>query len=258
MLALPRAHEIGLVDSATGRPRQVVPCVGSKSRSATKPMNSPMVGRIAFSPDGKTLCWLEDPTLYVYDLAAEHVRATVPVGEGACFAVSPDSRTLISANPWEEQVRIWDLATCRETGSLTASLGRPARFRVLVISRDGKTLAVGGDQGLLHVWDLQTKRLRASLKGNAGSIWAIAFSGDNKTLATAETNGVVKLWDVLSGQERGALKQGAVCLAFSSDGTALAATNQTESAMLWRAAADPEATAFKMKWVRTTRTAPRR
>jgi Tol biopolymer transport system component len=243
-VALPRAHEIALVDSATGRERQVLNCVGSKSRSTTQPLNSPMVGRIAFSPDGKTLCWLEDPTLYVYDLGTDRIRATVPAGVSACFGISPDGQTLFTANPWEEQVRLWDLATCRQSGSLTAGHGRAEKLLALAISSDGKTLAVGGEQGVLHLWDLQTKRLRASPKGTAGLIRTIVFSGDDKTMATGGAD-VVKLWDVVSGQERGTLKQGAVCLAFSPVGNALAAANFTSRVMLWRAATDSDAKAFR-------------
>jgi WD40 repeat protein len=101
----------------------------------------------------------------------------------------------------------------------------------VAVSPDGKTLASGGADQTIKLWDVATGKERATLRVHTGMIWCLAFSPRGDLLASCgHTNfrppGEVKLWDVATGKERATLgdagRQGFGGLAFSPDGKILA------------------------------------
>jgi WD40 repeat protein len=55
--------------------------------------------------------------------------------------------------------------------------------KVIAFSPDGKTLASGGDDRTLKLWDMKTGELKRTLIGHGAKLTTIAFSRDGKTLA---------------------------------------------------------------------------
>jgi WD40 repeat protein len=103
----------------------------------------------------------------------------------------------------------------------------------LGFSPDGKTVATGGQydhsdskqrSGEIKLWDVQTGQERATLRGHASAIAALAFSPDGKLLATGAGDNAVKVWDLEVGKETlsdRSADHGVGCVAFSSDGKTL-------------------------------------
>src|SRR5262249_28963893 len=79
--------------------------------------------------------------------------------------------------------RLWHRGHRRTVRAPTAD---SAQRWCLACSRDGSTLASGGWDGRLKLWDPATGREQANL--DVGSmVWTVAFSPDGKTLATGDS-----------------------------------------------------------------------
>ena len=176
-----------------------------------------------------------DGTVSLWDVASRTQRATLPHGSGSVrrIAIAPDDRTVaIGGNT--QDVELWDL----KTRSLRLSLpGHNGTILAIAFAVDGKTLATGDARGNIRLWDPETGAERYGFSGDPLALRALAFSPDRQTLASAGSGDrEVKLWNVptrerfatLSGRENGL-----VSLAFSRDGSLLAAGNREGGITIW-------------------------
>ncbi len=96
----------------------------------------------------------------------------------------------------------------------------------LALAPDGATVASGGGDGAVCLWDVASKREKRVLTGHSDRVLALAWSPDGTTLATGGADKSVRLWDATTGEKksmRANLPEQVWALAFSSDGKFLAA-----------------------------------
>jgi WD40 repeat protein len=108
----------------------------------------------------------------------------------------------------------------------------------LAFSADGKTLATGGYEKTIQIWDpIQGTEIR-HWQAPEGNISALTFSPDGRHLASGALDDVfVHLWDWRNGRhvrDFAGLPKGTSSLAFTPDGGQLAAGGyRTGSVLLW-------------------------
>ena len=127
---------------------------------------------------------------------------------------------------------VWDLAAGREVlraTNITAWLGG-------TFSLDSRRFACGSMSGWVHVWDIRTGRLVASLLAHRNIAYDCSLSPDGKKLASAGFDGRVKLWDVDGARLLGEFRSAADAywtVALSPDGHRIAAGTSESSIVLW-------------------------
>ena len=155
--------------------------------------------------------------------------------EIASLSFSPDGRSVASscADGWltDYAVRIWDVSTGEEKGTIQADHG-PSAF-----SPDGRYIAGRSEQHTLAVWDAETGEPISEFYVYSPTIFD--FSPDGKTLAVYESafrKDEIFFWDVLAKERTETAihePDRIYALTYSPDGRTLAGAGENGAAYLW-------------------------
>jgi WD40 repeat protein len=150
-------------------------------------------------------------------------------------AWSPDGGELLIAS----SIGIYRLAS--DTLQQRAFIDTTVQIETIAVSPDGRTLALGGDAGEVHLLELDSGRLLHVLSefGTGPTVSNLTFSPDGLILAASLQHGLVRLWEVASGTELLALPASDRWLnhvAFSPDSTVIALATREGPIRLWEAA----------------------
>ena len=108
--------------------------------------------------------------------------------------------------------------------------------RGVAFSPDSQTLASGGEDGTVRLWDAATGTLKNTLIGHTSDVLSVAFSLDGTTLASASSDGTVRLWGAATGTSKSTLighTGDVLSVAFSPDSTTLASASNDGTVLLW-------------------------
>ena len=202
------------------------------------------VSAVGASPDGHRLASADwNGTLKTWDAEACDVAvrrvptASAMVGNVGCLAIDPAGR-VVACGHSQDGVPVWPLpgssvmpALLEPTGPVT-SLG---------YTPDGRRLLVGTAPGTLMLFDTATRTIVTTAPAHDGELAGLAVHPSGRWAATGGDDGVIRIWEL----DDKALKPlvspapegpgGKVYgLAFSPDGTQLAAAAADSSVYLWR------------------------
>jgi WD40 repeat protein/serine/threonine protein kinase len=108
----------------------------------------------------------------------------------------------------------------------------------IAISPDNSLLATASQDETVHVWDVATGALVATLSEQAGELNCVAFSPDGRLLAIGADNGTILIRDTRSWELIATLaghSDDVLCVAFSPNGQLLASGAWDDQLRLWDA-----------------------
>jgi WD40 repeat protein len=200
------------------------------------------VTAIAFPPGADTLATASHERALIVKLWAKQdgvsytrvLQLEGRAGDVASTVFAPD--TAVLATGGAETVRLWDLWRRPE---LAALRGHRSAVWSVAFSEDGRTLATGSGDGTAKLWDVHTRRERATVPmAGTLTVSSVALSLDGTTLVMGSRDRPAALWHAASGQEPAALGEpgdtsGAVAL--SPDGDTVVTANADGTVRLWSA-----------------------
>jgi WD40 repeat protein len=142
-----------------------------------------------------------DGALYAWDLAGKGVvdkGGPVHRGRVTGAAQSSDGQTIVTLGQ-DRTVQVW---TARPRHDPVAEVARlDAKPSALAVSPDGRTLAVGAEDGSVRMLDSGSGREQTRLTGHGGAVTAVAFASAQR-LFSGDAQGTVRSWDLPAGRVR--------------------------------------------------------
>jgi WD40 repeat protein len=151
-----------------------------------------LIQSVRFSPDGRRLAAGSYQIVTLWDVPTGGHRRTFAGHTNGVrgLALAPGTAGVYYSGGLDRTVRVWN-----ETGKAVASFAMPSAVASLTASRDGRTLAVGGSDGVIRVLHANDGKQIRALSGHTGPVNDLAFLPDGR-LASASADGTARLWSV--------------------------------------------------------------
>ena len=163
----------------------------------------------------------KEKTMTVWDLTAQRQLQLLNAEPSRAAIVSKDRRFIATSSPGERSIRIWNLATGKQTQNLMDGLSSPAE---MAFSPDGETVVSANYDNDIRVWKTKSGELIRKVEDMTGAMFAAAFTPDGKQLIMAGLDETVYVWDAKTFSLLRTLKghgETIASLAISPDGRTL-------------------------------------
>ncbi len=160
-----------------------------------------------FFPDARTIATTaEDHSVRLWRVTTgeELRRIKTQHLQNNAVAVSPDGRLLLVASVGDQPVQVWDAGTGRELPPFAIPRNEASRIFSLAFAPDGRTLATGGEDGVIRLWEVSSRQERRRFTGHTGWAYRVVFSPDGSRVASVSNDTTAVIWNVagLSAEEQ--------------------------------------------------------
>jgi WD40 repeat protein len=171
-----------------------------KTRRERVRLESPRRASVALSPDGQWVATgnLEDArdSVRLFHLPATNIAQTLPDTGGAIVRFSPDGKWLGVGRGGGLGVKIYRTGSWQLAHSISATNGRYCGS-IFCFSPDGRILALAPSDFQVRLVDMETAEELATLEApNPQPLAWLAFSPDGTQLAAACLTQQIQLWDL--------------------------------------------------------------
>lgn len=193
---------------------------------------------VAFSPDKKTLATAGiDQTIKLWEISSTKLMTSLTGHKSwvNSLAWHPENAWLASGSS-DGTIQVWSTKTNEPIRTLQAT---NAEVRSIAISPDGAHLVAGLRYGKVKLWTTNDWTERFSLAGS-GDMCAVAFAPGGKQFASSEGDwnrgGAIRIRDVASGKQIASFRHTGevLSIAFSPDGTMIAAGAADKTVRIWK------------------------
>ena len=156
------------------------------------------VGGLSFSPDGSTLASAHFRDICLWDVETITLKDTLDYANVSGVLFTPDGETLVSGS--SNAVKSWSVSAGEQRQTLT--VGDMNWVFSVSFSPNGSTLASGGTDKTVRLWNMETDTLQHTLTGHTDAVTSVAFSrfhGNGFTLASASADKTIRLWNGVTG-----------------------------------------------------------
>ncbi len=190
---------------------------------------------VSLSPDGKTLACAGNSPLQFWNIETTKQLSIDTESEGQFdyLLFSTDGNHLVAAESWE-YLSLWQVSPMQ----LMKNITHGENYNSLAYAPDGKTVAVGNENGSVNIWDLTTgKRIQTISGPPSKQIHTAAFPTDNSTI-TIGTKSEIQIWNWQTAELAKTIpdpRNTVYSLKYSQDNKLIATAGDAKKARLWDA-----------------------
>jgi len=192
--------------AVTGSDDHTLKLWNAKSGSLIKTLkgHKDEVKSAAFTPDGKYLLsgsW--DKTIRLWDgRSGKFIKALASQNRAVeSLSVSPDGTMVLagaSIGSGKEDNNIFSIPSGNKITSFTKHKNI---VLATAISPHGTTVATGGFEGEIYLWDIKSANIKKTMRGKGRMVWSVGYAKDGRSITWGKTEKQLSLFN------RGPLKQ---------------------------------------------------